>query len=68
MFYADDVSAHFNSNFVMHTNCNKIGDLAMVKIMNDYVVTYVCLESNGKTELKTRRVIMDYIDLGKIYF
>ncbi|ROT83230.1 polehole-like protein [Penaeus vannamei] len=65
MFYADDVSAHFNSNFVMHTNCNKIGDLAMVKIMNDYVVTYVCLESNGKTELKTRRVIMDYIDLEK---
>ncbi|XP_047476972.1 uncharacterized protein LOC125030755 [Penaeus chinensis] len=65
VFYTDDVSAHFNSNFVMHTNCNGIGDLSLVKINTDYVLTYVCVESSGTTELKTRRVVMDYIDLEK---
>ncbi|XP_037779775.1 uncharacterized protein LOC119576246 [Penaeus monodon] len=65
VFYADDVSAHFNSNFVMHTNCNSIGDISLVKINNDYVITYVCQESKTKLVLKTRRVVMDYIDLEK---
>lgn len=49
----------------MHTNCNSIGDISLVKINNDYVITYVCQESKSKMELKTRRVVMDYIDLGK---
>ncbi|XP_063609339.1 uncharacterized protein LOC134783409 [Penaeus indicus] len=64
VFYADDVSAHFNSNFVMHTNCNDLGDLSLVKINSDYVITYICVESSGKS-LETRRVVMDYIDLEK---
>ncbi|XP_042894169.1 uncharacterized protein LOC122267999 [Penaeus japonicus] len=62
-FYADDVYGHFNLDFVMHTNCNSIGDLAMVKMSDAYVVTYICVDGSGNTVMKAQLVDLEVIDL-----
>lgn len=60
--YADDVSAHFQTDMYVETNCNAIVHMNFLKIGEKYVLAYLC-KSGGASTLAGKELVVEVVDL-----
>ncbi|XP_047476928.1 uncharacterized protein LOC125030725 [Penaeus chinensis] len=63
-FYSEDLYGYFKPSFVMQTNCHSISYLLVKKLIDDYVLLYVCNEGL-ENRLDSRELTLDGVFLEK---